>query len=116
MNNKSVLVVDKSTFIRIMISTLLKNVGCAIIKTADNMEDAIDKYIKHEPDIIFIDIDLDGIELTHRIKSINPFATIIAFIPESKNISELAVEVIRAGATGYINKPISKESIQKLIN
>ncbi|NKQ38503.1 MAG: response regulator [Methanosarcinales archaeon] len=119
MNNKSVLIVDKSTFVRIMISTLLKNVGCMVIGTADNVEDAINKYMDYEPDITFIDIDLngfDGIDLTRRIKKINPFAIVIVFVPKSEDTSELVVESIRAGATGYINKPISKKSIQNQIN
>ena len=119
MQRGKVLVAEKSTFMRIMLTTALEKLGFEILGTAKNGEDAVARYIELRPDIALVDIALDGIdgiETTRRIVEIEPNAVVIMLIEESTDIPDIIVEAVRAGAKGYMRKPISESEIEKRIS
>jgi two-component system chemotaxis response regulator CheY len=119
MKREKVLVAERSTFMRIMVTTALEKLGFEVLGTAKDGEDAVAKYMELKPDIVLVDIGLDsvdGIEVTRRIVQDDPAAVVIMLIMESTDIPDIIVEAVRAGAKGYIKKPLSEAEIEKRIS
>lgn len=73
-------------------------------------------FSKLSPDIIFVDIimpEMDGIELSRRIREINPNQIIIV-ISASNDIQKIS-ESIDIGVNSFIQKPIDTKKIIELL-
>ncbi len=118
MKREKVLIADGSTFMRIMLTTALEKLDFEVVGNAKNGREAVDKYMELKPDIVLVDIVLggmDGIKVTRTIVNEDPSAIVIMLISESSDIPDIIVEAVRAGARGYINKPLSAEEIERRI-
>ncbi len=97
-------------------SKIIRNLGYECL-TAKNGTEAI-KIIEHQkPDIILTDIKMpeaDGFAVLNAAKSIDPDIPVIVFTGYGS--IESAVEAIKLGAFDYIQKPITKEIIQVVLN
>jgi len=119
MKHEKILIAEKSTFMRIMLKTVLEKLGFEILGMAKDGEDALAKYHDLKPDIMLVDVDLDGvdgIEVTRQISAGDPAAVIILLVAECPDTPEIIVEAVRAGAKGYIRKPLSEGEIEKRIS
>lgn len=103
---------------RIMLTTALENLGFEVVGAVKNGMEAVDKYMELKPDIVLVDPALDGtdgIEVTRTIVNENPSAAVIMLIAEATDIPAIIVEAVRAGASGYMRKPLSADEIEKSI-
>ena len=72
--------------------------------------------MKSAPDVVFVDIimeEMDGIELSRKIREINP-AQIIIVISASNDIEKIS-ESIEVGVNSFIQKPIDTKKIIELL-
>ena len=79
-----------------------------------NLNEGLSKFEKYLPDYVFLDNNLPdglGISLIKKFKEINPSSKIIVI----SAISDLAETAIIEGATGFVDKPISFQTIDKFI-
>jgi two-component system chemotaxis response regulator CheY len=119
MTGEKIVVAEGSTFCRIMLTTALEKLGFKVLGTAKDGEDAVAKYRSLKPDLILVDValgGLDGIEVTQRIIKEEQSAVVIMLIDESADVQELIVEAVRAGAKGYLRKPLAESEITKRIS
>ncbi|HIP49325.1 MAG TPA: response regulator transcription factor [Lutibacter sp.] len=84
------------------------------VKIADNGNKAIKKAIKHNPDLILLDVmmpEIDGMETCRRLRELDQFKeTIIIFLTaRGEDYSEIAG--FEAGADDYITKPIRPRTL-----
>ncbi|HPI21410.1 MAG TPA: ATP-binding protein, partial [Candidatus Kapabacteria bacterium] len=82
------------------------------VLTADDGEQGLEIYIQHQPDIIITDIAmpyLNGIEMSRKIKSINPKAQII--LTTAFSDSQFLIQSIEIGVNYYLLKPIQKKQL-----
>jgi len=115
MTRGRVLVAEGSVFMRIMLTTTLERFGFEVVATANNGKEAVDGYMELRPDIVLVDVelkDMDAIEITRVIANEDPSAVVIILIPESMDVPDIIVDAVRAGAKGYMRKPISAEEIE----
>ena len=113
-----ILVVDDSI---LMVKTLSKmiheiDVDFEII-SSKNGEDAIELYQKENPDILFLDIimeGMDGMDVLKKIISINENAKIIMCTAFDNPIMEENAK--KDGCINFIKKPFTKEEAKKSIN
>lgn len=115
---KRILIAEGSTFMYIMLTSVLEKTGFEVIGNAKQSNEAITKCKELSPDILLMDIALEGdsIEAIREIANNNPSIVVIALIEESwENMPDIIVEAVRAGARGYIRKPISPEEMKKRI-
>jgi DNA-binding NarL/FixJ family response regulator len=108
-----VLIVDDHTIVREGLRILLEDEPeLAIIGEAANGEEAIQKTLVLQPDVILLDLvlpDIDGIEVTRRVLARQPACRILLLtsFAEDKNV----VAAMQAGATGYLLKDVLKQDL-----
>ncbi len=113
-----ILIVEDDDLNMLYLQTILSELAPkAFIFQAINGEQAIDIVKKNDIDLILMDIKLpkkSGIEITKEIKLMKPNIKIIAQTAyssqEEKNIA------ISAGCEDFISKPISKNTLQFILN
>ena len=81
-----------------------------------NGDEALIAYDKIKPDVVFVDIimdGMDGIELSRKIREKNP-SQIIIVISASNDIEKIS-ESIEVGVNSFIQKPIDTKKIIELL-
>jgi two-component system nitrogen regulation response regulator NtrX len=112
----TVLVVDDEKSIIETLSSIIEDEGYDVI-TASSGEKGLKMFLKHNPDIILLDIwmpDMDGIETLKQIRSRDKEVSII-MISGHSNI-DTAVQAIKLGAYDFLEKPLSLDKVLILIN
>jgi len=107
------IVVDDSSFQRNIVSNTIGN-WFDVVGTAENGKQAIEVFEAKRPDVITMDImmpELNGIESLRRIKSRSPETTIVMVTSVSQN--EKMREAARAGADGYVTKPVDTNALRE---
>ncbi len=102
--NQRVLVVDDEAPIRRYLRAALGAQGFAVYESANGLE-AINAVLSHRPDIIILDLglsDIDGIEVTRRLREWLQTPIIILSVRESEQDKIAALD---AGADDYLTKP-----------
>ncbi len=98
--------------IRIKINNFYKS-DIVILGEAESIKDSINIIKKHQPDLLFLDIELkdgDSFELLERL-STTDFQ--IIFIT---GFNEHAIKAIKVGALDYILKPIDDDEFKQAVN
>jgi len=115
---RRVLIADSSAFVRIMLSIVLKKMGFDVVGLARDCEEAERKCIELAPDILILDAKLeggDGINVTRRILRENAATVVILLFPDARGMSLKAAEAVRAGAVGFLRKPLSEGELRRRI-
>lgn len=110
------LVVDDSLIIRRNIARMLERMDHEVVAEAKNGNEAIACFSKHQPDLMTMDItmpDMDGVEAVKGIKKKDADAKII--MVTSHGQEEMVIAAIKAGASGYVLKPVTAEKLSKAI-
>ena len=105
------LVVDDSSFQRTVVSDILDD-RFDIVDTAENGKEAVEKFEEYDPDVITLDIvmpEMTGIEALEAIKNRSP-ETIIVMCTSVEQEEKMRAAA-KAGADGYVTKPISETKL-----
>jgi two-component system invasion response regulator UvrY len=100
-----ILVVDDHAVVREGIRRLLTTISGAEIFDAATAQDAMALSRSVAPDVIVLDINLDGssgLELLRRLKAENVASRIVMFSMHSE--PSYAMRALKAGAAGYVSK------------
>jgi diguanylate cyclase (GGDEF)-like protein len=111
----SILYVEDDDRVRDGYSRTLRRL-CKELLLASNGQEGLDLYTKYHPDIVVSDIKMpvmNGLEMTKRIKLIDPDAMIILTSAHSE--SEFLLEAINLQVAGYLIKPVQKKSLVTMI-
>lgn len=103
-DNLRILVVDDEIEIRRFLRASLGMHGNTIIE-ATNGQDALRMVIDNRPDLTILDLglpDLDGVEITRRIREWSRMPIIILSV---RNQEQIKIEALDAGADDYLTKP-----------
>jgi len=108
--NKRALIVDDDAVNRMILEGMLSNSGFDVISAEDGQQ-AIQKFIDHGPCVILMDIVmpvLDGYQATEKIKQLagERFVPII-FLTSVTNEDELA-KCVKVGGDDFLTKPYSQ--------
>ena len=82
-----------------------------------NGKDGLEIYSKYKPDVVFIDIimeGMDGINLSRNIRELNR-NQIIVIISASNDITKIS-ETIEIGVNSFIQKPIDTDKVVDLLS
>ena len=102
----TVLLVDDHPVVRDGYRRLLENTpDIRVVAEANDGEEAFEKYVSTEPDVVVLDMSMPGIgglETIRRIKSKDPKARILVFSMHDSKI--MVTRAIESGAAGYLTK------------
>ncbi len=99
-----VLVVDDEPAIRRFLRTSLSAHGYSVFE-AVNGQEGLAAVTTHRPDLVILDLglpDIDGIEITRRLREWTPVPIIIVTVQEQERAKIAALD---AGADDYVTKP-----------
>lgn len=116
MDSKRILVVDDQESMRSMLSDLLDMMG-HLTFTASGGPEALEKLREQSIDLVITDLnmpEMDGMELTKRIKSASPRLPVIVITGYGTFHTER--QVLASGADGYIPKPCTIHRVQETVN
>ena len=113
----TVLVVDDAAFMRLAIKNVVEKNGFKVVADAKNGQEAVEKYIEYQPDVVTMDItmpDMTGIEALKKIKEINPDVKVVMI--SAMGQERMVKEAIINGAKSFIVKPFKEEHIIQTLN
>jgi CheY-like chemotaxis protein len=105
-----VLVVDDDEFQHKLVRHLLADANLELTFATSGIE-ALATVRRRRPDLVLMDIDLpdiDGIEATRRLKSVEQFADIPVIMITGNSEKDVVVESVKAGASDFVVKPFEK--------
>ncbi len=101
-----IIVIDDDRLVAMSLRTILESTGQVNVKaTGSNGKEAIELYKKHTPDVILMDIRMDGmsgIDAGREILRLYPDAKILYLTTFSDD--EYIIDALNMGAKGYILK------------
>ena len=108
-----VLIIDDENDICFLISEILSDESF-ICDSANNSTQALDKFVKFNPDLIILDVwlgnsEFDGIELLSKFKNLNSLIPIIVI--SGHGTVDMAVNAIKNGAYDFIEKPFNSDKL-----
>ena len=109
---KKILVVEDNQINMYLSCRILKSSGYEVIE-ARSGEEGVELAIKEKPDLIIMDIQLpgiDGYEATKRIRKSEAAGEIPIIALTSYAMAGDRKKALKAGCTGYIEKPINPET------
>ena len=110
-----VLIAEDDYLVSEEISRILKKIGCAVVGTASNGEQAIEIANSLKPDMILMDIKMpiiNGLEATQKIQQTCPTPVVVMTAHESL---ELVNKASQMGASAYLVKPPQQDEIERAI-
>ncbi len=111
-----ILIVDDSLIIRKKITTIVEKLGHEVVGEAKTGQEAIEIYESAKPDLVTMDItmpDMNGITAVKHIVEMDKNAKII--MVTSHGQEDMVIDSIKAGAVGYLLKPITDEKLAEII-
>lgn len=112
-----ILICDDSALVRKQMTRILAEIGEFEIFVAVNGEAAVRKYAEVLPDLSFMDIvmpEKSGIDALKDIKSLDPNARVV--MASSIGTQGNLKTAIECGAFDFIQKPVEKSAVEKIIN
>lgn len=110
-----VMVVEDEEPIRMILKKMIeKTEGCKVISACENFASAINDFIKLRPDVVFMDIDLNGesgMDCAKAITEVDPKVKIVFATAHSEYMAN-AFEIY---AFDYLVKPFDLERISKTL-
>ena len=111
-----VMVVEDEEHIRTILGKMIeKNEGCKVVALCENFASAISDFMKHRPDVVFMDIDLggdSGLECAKAMTEVDPKVKIVFATAHSEYMAN-AFEIY---AFDYLVKPFDMERIAKTLD
>jgi YesN/AraC family two-component response regulator len=111
------MIVDDSMLAIQVLKGTLEDLWHKVVSTARTGKAALTAYKLCNPDVVTMDItmpDMDGIVATEKILNSYPDARIIMVTSHAQH--NMVVDAIRAGAKGYILKPIKADKLRDALS
>ena len=107
-----ILIVEDETLVGMGLQDTLTKMGHEVVAQAASQAEALDQFKRHQPDVVLVDIQLDGgdgIELARQIAEVRrvPMLIISAF-----SDPELVRRAGEAGVFGYLIKPVEQRQLE----
>ena len=105
----TVLIIDDSRFMRLMLKNILVRHGFEVIGEANDGGIGVEKYIELKPDIVTMDVTMkkmNGLDALKQIISHNSDARVLMVSSMGQEI--IVRDAIIAGAKGFIVKPFDE--------
>jgi two-component system LytT family response regulator/two-component system response regulator LytT len=109
------LVVDDEQLAREELCYLLGQAGVSVVAQAANGPDALAAIEAHEPDLVFLDVQmpgLNGFEVARRVLERTDAAAEIVFVTA---FDQYAIDAFQVDAVDYLLKPVDPERLEQAV-
>ncbi|WP_298152149.1 PAS domain S-box protein [Flavobacterium sp.] len=115
----TIMVVEDNSINMLLVKTIIKNImpNIALVE-ANNGEVAVQQFLKKQPDLIFMDVQMpvkNGYEATAEIRLLQNGELVPIIALTAGIIKEERERCLQAGMNDYLTKPIVKGSIEEII-
>ncbi|MES1179556.1 MAG: response regulator [Myxococcales bacterium] len=117
MSQPCILIVEDEAVIARDIQATLVQLGYLVPPPVASCEEALEAVLKHRPDLILMDIriqgDVDGIETGARIR--DAYGTPLVYLTSYSDATTMATAKA-GGAAGYLLKPFRKHDLEAVVS
>jgi DNA-binding NarL/FixJ family response regulator len=109
-----VVVADDQLLVRSGFRLILNSAGIPVVAEAANGQEAIAAVLKHQPDVVLMDIrmpEMDGLEATRRILASQAGQHLRIIILTTFDLDQYVYAALAAGASGFLLKDVSPEHL-----
>lgn len=110
MARERILVVDDEAGIRDLVSTYLRKDGFDVDEAADG-EEALDRYRRHPPDLVVLDLRLPGIDGFDVLREFRRTSNVYVIMLTARSEETDKLVGLELGADDYITKPFSPREL-----
>jgi DNA-binding NtrC family response regulator len=110
----TIMVVDDDPDIRLILEDRLEALNYWVV-TATNGGEALEKIAQEEPDLLFLDLQMPGMDGMQVLRKLKGHSDLAIIIITAFGTIEKAVEAIKEGAFDFITKPFSPEHLDLVI-
>ncbi|HSD13028.1 MAG TPA: response regulator transcription factor [Flavobacterium sp.] len=110
MNNTKILIVEDEVLIADFILKILKNENFGCVQVANDIEEALEQFEKYQPDIILLDINVEGKNTGFELAAKKNEKAKIIYIT-AQNDPETIKRAIGTNPEAYLTKPIKKSDL-----
>ena len=103
--------VDDNAIMRAIVGRILREAQFDVVE-ASNGAEAIQAFFRENPDIVLMDLNMEGLDGTAAIRGIlqiNPTARIV--VCSATSDAHIVLNLLRLGAKGYVTKPFTPEKL-----
>jgi len=114
--SKTVLIVDDTAFMRMMLKDIFTKNDYEVVGEAENGAEGVEKYKQLSPDIVTMDItmpEMDGIQALKAIKELDAEATVV--MCSAMGQQAMVIQAIQSGAKDFIVKPFQPERVVQAV-
>lgn len=114
--SKKVMVVDDSALSRRTLRRILEGGGYSVVEAEEGMA-ALELYFIERPDLVLLDLVMKGmygLDVLVKLREMDAGARVIVASADIQTSTRAMVE--EAGASDFINKPFSTESVLGAVN
>ncbi len=115
-DQKKILIVDDSGFLRNALRKILEAHGYQVEGMAENGLEAISRYKELKPDLVTLDIimpQMNGLQTLKMLRSVDPNACVV--MVSSMSTQESVMDCLKEGAKNYILKPFEESKVIEVI-
>lgn len=112
LTGKTAMIVDDTSFMRLMLKSLLDKKGCKVVSELGDGTSVVEQYQKLKPDFVTMDVimpNMDGITALKALIAVEPDAKVI--MVTSLGQESKVLEAKEAGACSFIIKPFDPEDV-----
>lgn len=94
---------------------MLEPAGFEVIEAEDGMA-ALERYSVDKPDVVILDLVMKGmygLDVLTKLRELDPDARVVVVSADVQQSSQELVQA--AGAIGFLNKPVERELVLKLV-
>jgi two-component system invasion response regulator UvrY len=112
-----VLIADDHTIVREGLKQILAETpDMSVVEEASNGQDALDKAIQVDPDVVLLDISMpgrSGLDILKQLKTERPKVAVLVLSMHSEE--QYALRALKAGASGYLTKESAPDKLIEAI-
>ena len=109
-----VLIADDSAVVRGLVARWIGEAGFTVVGTASNGRIAVEMMMRHDPDVVLLDIDmpeLDGTEALPRMLAASPTVQVVMMSTLTTRNADISLKCLALGAVDYLAKPESNRGV-----
>jgi two-component system, chemotaxis family, chemotaxis protein CheY len=110
-----ILIVDDSAFARRTLRRMLEEQGYGVEEARNGVE-AIEKYTSNRPDVVFLDIvmeGMEGLEVLRKLRDVDATAKVVMATADVQTSTRN--EAMSAGASALVNKPFQAKEVTAVV-